>query len=112
MTQARPPKKSETLEIRLSQEAKQAFMARCQREGRTASEVLRDHIDTGRARPGLTNWRRHGAWQAGIAALSGLVLGALAGPSLAQAEPGSRAGFDRLDANHDGVVSFEEYRGG
>ena len=34
MTQPRPPKKSETLEIRMPYEAKEAFMARCRDDGR------------------------------------------------------------------------------
>ena len=43
----KPPrvKKSETLEIRLSYPAKLAFMARCQDEGRSASEALRQFIE-------------------------------------------------------------------
>ena len=46
-----------------------------------------------------TRWRR-------------LALGAVAVPSLAQspAEPGSRAAFERLDRNHDAMVSFDEFR--
>ena len=45
MTAARAPKKSESLEIRIPYPTKQAFMARCQADGRTASEALRDFID-------------------------------------------------------------------
>ena len=37
----REPKKSETLEVRLAHEAKQAFMAKTANEGRSASEVVR-----------------------------------------------------------------------
>ena len=40
---------------------------------------------------------------------AGLALGAVAAPSLAQSSP-TRADFDRLDRNHDGVVSFDKYR--
>lgn len=43
-TRARPPKKSEKLEVRLSYEAKQEFLALCQRQERSASEVLRAFI--------------------------------------------------------------------
>ena len=48
------------------------------------------------------------------AALAGLALGAVAVPALAQSRSAapSRAAFDRLDRNHDGVVSFDEYRAG
>ena len=41
----RAPKKSETLEVRLPFETKSAFMARCQDEGRTASEAVRGFIE-------------------------------------------------------------------
>ena len=105
MTKA--PKKSETLEIRLPHETKVAFMARCRDDGRTASEALRRFIDGE-----LTASRRSrtGLWQALAAAAAGLAIGAVAAPSLAQtAHADTRAAFDRLDRNHDGVVSFAEF---
>jgi len=37
-------------------------------------------------------------------------LGAIAAPSLAQNLSPSRAAFDRLDRDRNGVVSFEEFR--
>ena len=40
MASPRPPKKSESLEIRLPFDTKQAFMARCRDEGVTASEAV------------------------------------------------------------------------
>jgi len=112
------PKKSETLEIRLPHPTKTAFMARCQDQGRTASEAVRRFIDAEIAgseprRP------RVSLWQALAAAAAGLAIGAVAAPSLAQtahaqinvgADP--RAAFDRLDRNHDGVVSYSEFRAG
>jgi hypothetical protein len=113
------PKKSETLEIRLPHPTKTAFMARCQDQGRTASEAVRRFIDAEIAgseprRP------RIGLWQALAAAAAGLAIGAVAAPSLAQTAHGQtthgqtdpRAAFGRLDRNHDGVVSFEEFRAG
>lgn len=113
------PKKSETLEIRLPHPTKTAFMARCQDQGRTASEAVRRFIDAEIAgseprRP------RVSLWQALAAALAGLAIGAVAAPSLAQTSPGHsahaqndpRAAFDRLDRNHDGVVSYAEFRAG
>jgi hypothetical protein len=128
MTRPLSPKKSETLEIRLPHQTKTAFMARCQDEGRTASETVRRFIDgelhgaaPRRARPAL--WPALG--QALAAAVAGLAIGAVAAPSLAQtslaqtslgqtAHAGTdpRAAFDRLDRNHDGVVSFDEFRAG
>lgn len=102
----RPPKKSETLEIRLPYDAKRAFMARCQARGATASDVMRSFIDTelGQVRP-----RRGRLWQAAAAAAAGLAVGAVAAPSLAQSRPADRATFDGMDANRDGVVTFAEF---
>jgi len=105
------PKKSEVLEVRLPYETKTAFMARCRETDRTASEVVRIFIDQeldGRAaRPrslGLV-------WRAAAAALAGLAVGAVAAPSLARPTTPSHAAFERLDANHDGNLSFEEFSG-
>ncbi len=105
------PKKSEVLEVRLPYETKTAFMARCRETDRTASEVVRVFIDQeleGRVAkpraPGL-------AWRAMAAALAGLAVGAVAAPSLARPTTPSHAVFERLDANHDGNLSFEEFSG-
>lgn len=106
MSTVRPPKKSETLEIRLPHAAKVAFMDRCRASGVTASEVLRELIERETPRPRRTMKR----WQAALLAVAGLVIGAAAAPSIAQALPGSRAAFDQMDADRDGVISFAEFR--
>ena len=49
-------------------------------------------------------------WQALAAALTGLLIGAVAAPSIAQALPGSRGAFDQLDTDRDGVVTFAEFQ--
>jgi hypothetical protein len=108
MTVSRPPKKSETLEIRLPYAAKMAFMDRCRREGLTASEVVRGMIErqvqTGRPR------RMARAWLTLAAALGGIAIGAAAGPAIAKALPGSQAEFSRLDTNSDGLLTPIEFR--
>lgn len=109
MTTARPPKKSETLEIRLPHTSKLAFMERCRADGRTASEVVRGLIENG-APAELRPRRTVKTWQALAVALAGVVIGAVAAPSIAQALPGSRAAFDQMDADHDGAVSFTEFQ--
>ncbi len=45
-----------------------------------------------------------------LIALGSLAVGAVAAPSLAQPAPPSKAMFDRLDSNHDGVLSYDEFR--
>jgi hypothetical protein len=105
-TTMRGPKKSETLEIRLPHPLKQAFMARCQGEGRSASEALRTFIEQAVAAPRRP--ARLMRWAAvGLAAVS---LGAVAAPSLAR--PSLPAQFARLDADHDGRLSLAEFQRG
>ncbi len=115
MTVGKPPKKSpakktEVLEVRLPHEAKAAFMALCQATGRTASEAVRVFIDQELAGKAAKPSRLHGLlWRALVAALAGLAVGAVAVPSLARPTTTSRAAFEQLDKNHDGVLSFEEF---
>lgn len=103
----RPPKKTETVEVRLPHAAKVAFMARCRAEGRTASDAIRDFIEA------ETLGRRQtlsAGWKALLAAvLAGLALGAAA-PSLARGLASDRVDFEQLDRNGDGVLSFQEFR--
>lgn len=71
MTATRSPKKTEMLEIRLSHDAKTAFMARCQAEGVTASDVIRGFIgQTLTQSPSKKRRTRLGGWHALAAALS------------------------------------------
>ncbi|THD61541.1 hypothetical protein [Phenylobacterium sp.] len=117
-------KKSETLEIRLPYPTKLAFMARCRDEGRSASEALRGFIEgeiTPARRPARLVPRL--APRVAIGALIAAAMGAVALPSLAH--PNLRAEFDclardrqaigpadlaRLDANHDGQITYAEFR--
>jgi hypothetical protein len=80
----RTPKKSETLELRLPYEAKQAFMARCQADGRSASEAIRAFIEAEiepRPRPKNRLLARIAA-----GALLAAAAGAVAAPSLAHVD--------------------------
>jgi hypothetical protein len=105
-TTMRGPKKSETLEIRLPHALKQAFMARCRDDGRSASEALRGFIEQAVAERRRPSKRLR--WAAvGLAAVS---LGAVAAPSLAR--PSLPAQFARLDADHDGTLSLAEFERG
>lgn len=111
MTSMRPPKKSEAIEVRLSHAAKTAFMERCRREDRTASEAIRLFIEAEIQSQATPRRRRLPHWRTLIAVAAGMALGAgAAAPSLAHATRTSRAMFDQLDRNHDGVLSYGEFR--
>ena len=110
MASIKPPKKSETIEVRLSHEAKTAFMERCRRERLTASEAIRLFIDDQAGSPKPR--RRRGAyWRIIAAGVVGAVLGlGAAAPSLAWGAQNTRPAFDQLDRNHDGVLNYQEFR--
>lgn len=114
MSAHRQPKKTETLEIRLSHEEKQVFMARCRTEGLTASEAVRGFIAGRVVRPSR---RKAGlGWTVAAALGAGLAVGAVAAPSLAQSASRAvhasddAAAFARLDRNGDGAISFAEFQ--
>ncbi|MDH4988714.1 EF-hand domain-containing protein [Aminobacter anthyllidis] len=119
----RAPKKSETLEIRIPHETKQALMARSRAEGRPASEVVRSFIDAYLAEaacsPPQTAWERSMAKfrtysRPAMALLAAFV--AVGGVSLAvspaTALPDLQAAFKELDANGNGVISSSEFGSG
>jgi len=104
-------KKSESLEIRIPYPTKQAFMARCQADGLSASEALRGFIERRLDERAARPRRRYAVAGALIAA----AVGAIAAPSLAHQLRGAddsalHADFARIDADHDGRISFDEYR--
>ncbi len=118
-------KKSESLEIRIPHATKQAFMARCQAQGQSASEALRGFIEAQLTpvRPASEGRR---VWRLVAGALVAAAVGAAALPSLARPSLASEfqrldvdgdqrlsvTEFGRLDANGDGVVSLAEYGAG
>lgn len=124
----RPAKKTEILEVRMPPEDKAEFMEACRREGRTASEVVRDFAKRFTARSRARVLVGHmqgesamaiikrltrkagprGAAAAGAAALATATAALmLAAPSAAG--PDLRAAYDRFDANKDGSVTVEEF---
>lgn len=114
------PKKSETLEVRVPWRLKQDFMARARREGRSASEVIRDLMQDYVRRPAqrttpqtletaMTAIRKRP--RAGFAAILGAagMSALLAGTIPAGAASDFRAQFESLDLNGDGIVTLEEF---
>lgn len=104
------PKKSESLEIRLSHEVKRAFMAKAIEEGRSASEVLRTSID--RYLAGERSDR--GQWQPLrpliAAASAGIILSTAYGiSSSSTASQIQEPTFRVLDKNRDGTLDPQEY---
>ena len=124
MRTIQPPKKSESIEVRLGFEAKQAFIAACKAERRTASEVIRGaiaaYVDGSDRRLGRSSGGKFASLVpkvlrakrvVALSAAGALVLGALAVlPSAAAAgDNDPAAAFSRLDRNGDGVLSYEEF---
>jgi hypothetical protein len=115
MSAPRKLKKSETLEIRIPYPTKQAFMARCRAEGVSASEVVRAFVEQRLepARPPDRRLRRLAIGGLIAAAVGAVAVPSLAGPRLAAGlarDLVGRMAFARIDTNHDGVISFAEYR--
>ncbi len=110
-----PAKKTEKLEVRLATETKRAFLARCQSEGRSASEVLRTFIDEHLARPlSQKDFKmivRSPFTYAGLA--TAVVIGgvvALSAPP-SRAEPDFAAIYKTMDRDGDGRLSVAEFSG-
>lgn len=114
-------KKSETLEVRIPHETKQAFLNACREDGTTASEVVRDQVQSyldareqpqqekGKLMQFSPNVRRYGPRVAagGVIAIGLTALAVL--PSAAA--PDFKAQFARLDVNGDGILSVDEFLG-
>lgn len=116
-------KKSETLEVRIPYETKQAFLTACREDGTTASEVVRESVQTyldERERPPIQEKRtlvmklpqpvRHYGPRIAAGGLAAIGLATfVALPSAAA--PDFKAQFNQMDANRDGVLSADEFLG-
>ena len=111
MSERRATKKSETLEVRVEHEIKSALMQRAQAEGRSASDVIRECIDTylaaqpKEARSMMFTWKA--ATAVGAAATASVWLAVAAAP--AAAGPDLKAAFEALDRNRDGALTVDEF---
>jgi hypothetical protein len=125
--ESRPPsKKTEMIEVRVSHETKHDFLAACRREGRTASEVIREALANYIAEPAARcpeqapppkkpllalipkPLRRKRYLAIGAAAASLTVLAALPSAAQSHADAGCTR-FQNLDANHDGQLTYGEF---
>src|SRR5689334_22475401 len=114
MSDRRPPKKSETVEVRLAHEVKQALMRKARAEGRSASDVIRESIDFY-----LSGKDKEKAsmivpiWKAAIAAgaFAGAALVSVMASAPVTAGPDFKAAFEHLDTNHDQQISLAEFIG-
>lgn len=110
----RPPKKSESLEVRLPHSTKDAFMMRARNRGRSASSLLREFIDSYLADTDPTKEKRKMLKTIlKPAAVTTLAASAVAlylvTPIAASAAPDLKALFERLDRNRDGLLSGAEF---
>ncbi|RYF10251.1 MAG: hypothetical protein EOO77_21910 [Oxalobacteraceae bacterium] len=112
MTPNKPVKKNASIEVRLSDEAKSAFMERCRDQGRTGSEAIRLFIDDQmevRNAPSRLPLR---FGRIVIAGLVGTIFGlGVAAPSIARSTAETGIFFQQLDRNHDGVIDRREFDG-
>jgi hypothetical protein len=110
MAGAKFTKKNDSIEIRLPDETKAAFREKCRREGRTASDAVRAFIDE-QLDPRTARRRHRSLWRLAAALAAGAVLGGgLAAPSIAASADDGPSAFRALDRNHDGALSYEEFR--
>jgi Ca2+-binding EF-hand superfamily protein len=112
----RRPKKTESLEVRLPDALKCAFMARCGAEGRTASEVVRTLIESYLARPAILEPERHTMPKLArrlavptFAAAGAVAAVAVFGATATTASPDLRKAFEALDADKNGAVTLAEF---
>jgi hypothetical protein len=113
MPSARRPKKTNTIEIRLADEEKAAFVEQCRQEGRTVSETIRALIAERVAPSEIARKTPVPPWRFAVAALIGAVLGAgVAAPSFARPACDSQRTFEHLDINGDGAETSRHFQSG
>ncbi|MBA3677074.1 MAG: hypothetical protein H0W74_06675 [Sphingosinicella sp.] len=106
-----PLKKNSSIEIRLPDQTKAVFMERCQREGRTASDVVRSLIDEQMAPSRDARKQARSNWRIALAGLAGAAFGlGVAAPSIASSGEPTRPAFERLDRDGDGALTYNEFR--
>ena len=114
MSEPRPPKKSETIEVRIPHPTKAAFMDKARAEGRPASDIVREQINaylTGPVAP-KTLWsaaRRYLGAILAVPVLLGGVLALVGASAPAAAQPELKQAFATMDTNRDDRLSRDEF---
>jgi Ca2+-binding EF-hand superfamily protein len=113
MNKPRPPKKTETIEVRVPHAVKRDFMARARGRGRTASAVLREFIDSYLASEAEDRpmFKRIAKPVAATAVIGTVVAAHLMLPTAAAAAPDFKSVFVQLDKNKDGKLTPDEFAG-
>jgi len=107
----RTPKKTGSIEVRIADELKVVFAEDCRRDGVTVSETVRRLIEDRLAPASIRQSARPTRGRMLAAGLLGATLGlGAAAPSLAHATATDRSTFERLDSNHDGLLTLQEFR--
>lgn len=119
MSEPRPPKKTESVEVRMPLRLKQELSAQARREGRSVSDIVRGLIEDYVRRPAqlskqpletaMKTIRKHPA-RAGFAVILGAAgLSALLSSAIpAGAQEDRRGLFTREDTNGDGFITLAE----
>ena len=112
---SRPPKKTDSLEVRLPPETKRAFMERCKAERVSASEIVRGYIEDHLARPARKPVKEirmplsQKTFQIGATAAAGALALTTLFVAQSAATPDIVAMFKRLDADGDGRLTLQEF---
>ena len=103
-------KNNSSIEVRLPDQTKAQFMERCQRDGRTASDVVRTMIDEQLEPSRGDRERTRSTWRMAVAGLAGAALGlGVAAPSMASSGEPNRAEFKKLDQDGNGALTYREF---
>lgn len=108
----RPPKKTRSIEVRVSEEEREAFLERCQLEDQPASAVLREAMAQ-YARTGPAALHKRSRFMTFSIAASVLALSAALQSSPLELTPGQPYGlaeFELYDLNGNDVLTEREYR--
>ena len=111
MSERRRRKKSETLEVRVEHELKDALMERARAEHRSASDIVRDCIARYLTGPNKEARVMALALKSGaaLAVAGAVIVWAGMATTPAGAAPDLRAIFDHFDTNHDKTISMAEF---